>query len=136
MKLKDFIKETLVEIAEAIREAKDAASDKISISPGFMEGKKVIEVSYVEFDIAVTANETSHKEKDAEGGLDAKIEVLGIKSGLKAGASTISSTQHQKEEVSRIQFKVPVYFGATSKNLADRSKETESLKKTDMNIRR
>lgn len=113
MKLKDFIKETLVEIAEGIDEAKDPVGHRVAIAPSSMNGELSSEKSYIEFDIAVTANETIHKRKNGTGSVSAQIEVLGNRVKGELGGSAIGDTQLQSEKVSRVQFKVPVYFSAT-----------------------
>ncbi|MBU6474778.1 MAG: hypothetical protein KGQ70_02320 [Alphaproteobacteria bacterium] len=113
MKLKDFIKETLIEIAEGIDEARYPVGDRVAIAPSRLNGDSLSEKNYIEFDIAVTANEIIHTEKGGKGSVGVKIEVLGNKVKGELGGSATGETQLQNEKVSRVQFKVPVYFGAT-----------------------
>jgi hypothetical protein len=110
MKLKDFVKETLVEIAEGIDEAKDPVGDRVAIAPSILNGQSALEKSYIEFDIAVTANETIHKSKGKAGNVSAQIEVLGNRIKGELGGSATGDTQLQNEKVSRVQFKVPVSY--------------------------
>ncbi len=113
MKLKDFVKETLVEIAEGIDEARKPVGDRVAIAPAHLNGEPAWEKSYVEFDIAVTANEIIHTEKGGKGSVGVQIEVLGNKVKGELGGSATGETQLQNEKVSRVQFKVPVCFSAS-----------------------
>lgn len=114
MELKQFIKAALVDIIQAIEEARS--------SLGSQQGKSIcppIELSYshrtkieydiasdtylqqVEFDVAVSA-----ETKDASGG-NAGINVLGMKASIGADANETNTS------ISRIRFHVPI--GLTSK---------------------
>jgi hypothetical protein len=77
MELKDFIRETLVGIANGIEEARIETGDIWAINPASIDGEKVAERSYVEFDIAVTAGETLGSRKEGKAGVKAEISVLG-----------------------------------------------------------
>lgn len=66
MKLRDFIKDTMTEIAHGIQAAKIGTADLWAISPGLLHGERLIEKSYVEFDVAVTVNEMNGSERDGK----------------------------------------------------------------------
>lgn len=113
--LKDFVKETLTQITDAIVEFSDerretgananpplsnsfAQSDAFSIGPKFDQDKQRFEtVMPVHFDVAVTAQDTT-----AEGG-KAGIQVLSF---LKAEGGLEKETV--SSSVSRVAFKVPL----------------------------
>ena len=115
MELKDFIRETLVQIARGIEEAdEDLKESKALINPknvsvdysgkaqlyGFLlknrDDDKPRVVQAIEFDVAVHAKEGS--EASAKGG----ISVGSVGFGGKAGTSESKSSE------SRIKFKIPM----------------------------
>ncbi len=93
MELKDFTRQTLVEIAEAVTEA-NAALPKYTapfmVTPHMGDKRE----HGIEFDVAVTAKE----DKQASGQAKLGVAVL----GLSTGESTLASS----ERVSRIKFTV------------------------------
>ncbi len=105
MELKKFIKSTLIDICEAIDEAKKASIETAAIAPGTVKGKPVDKGQLVSFDIMVTASNS------AQGEGKGKIEVLAL------GANLDGKVSSEKENTNRIQFQVPVYFsGRMDKN--------------------
>ncbi len=87
MELKDFIKETLVEIIEGVKDAQGA------IDSGSVVGRRQESAQTVDFDVAVTTSSAT------EGG--GKVSVMGIGSaGLEGSTSS--------EAVTRIKFAVPI----------------------------
>lgn len=112
MKLRDFIKDTMTEIANGIQAAKIETADLWAISPGKLHGERLTEKSYVEFDVAVTVNETTASEKDGKGGIEAKIEVLGSRLGGQFSGGLGDKKEISSVNASRVAFKVPVYMNA------------------------
>lgn len=112
MKLRDFIKDTMTEIAHGIQAAKIETADLWAISPGAMHGERLIEKSYVEFDVAVTVNEAAITEKDGKGGLKAEIEVFGSRMGGELGGGLATKKETSTVNASRVAFKIPVYMNA------------------------
>lgn len=110
MELKDFIRETLVGIAKGVEEARIETGDIWAINPTAIDGEKIVEKSYVEFDIAVTAGETTGSRKEGKGGVRAEISVLGASVGGDLGGGLEGSKQSHSENVSRVSFKVPVHM--------------------------
>ena len=112
MKLRDFIKETMTEIAFGIQSAKLETAELWAINPGSLSGEKVTEKSYVEFDVAVTVTQVDEKQKDGSGNLKGEINVLGahVGGGLFGGGKM--RMESSTANVSRVTFKVPVYMNA------------------------
>ena len=121
MNLKDFIRETLTQIAEGMKEADDAvAKTGGAINPADVainksgqgpyayyaddqrgERRRVVET--VEFDIAVTVVDGT----ETKGGIGVGIGVIGVGSAGKTDKSNTSE--------SRIRFRVPMLFPNSSK---------------------
>jgi hypothetical protein len=87
MDVKEFVRETLRQIVEGVREAKNETTDKCQIAPVANTREKV------EFDIAVTVDEGQTKEKGAG------VSVWALKAGT-AGQSTISTNTVHRIKVS------------------------------------
>jgi len=110
MELKEFISETLIQIAEGVTDAqkrlRDAGSAAIintnmtETSDGHLvTGGRRRPVEFVDFDVAVTAS--NENEKKAGGGI-VVASLLKIEAGGKSNQSTGSE--------SRIKFKIPMSF--------------------------
>ncbi|MCP4393817.1 MAG: hypothetical protein GY804_06070 [Alphaproteobacteria bacterium] len=111
MQLKDFIKTTLVDISEAVYEAKNQVADKTAIASGFLEGE-FQQATHIEFDIAVTAKDEENNKLEGNGNIGAKIiEVINANASVGKKSEQNSATEHS----SRISFKVPIHFGAKLK---------------------
>jgi len=100
MDIKEFVKETLRQIVEGVREVQSEVADKSQIAPISNRREKV------EFDIAVTVEE--EKTKDKKAGLS----VYCLKAGAGGQTSASTSTMH------RIKFSVDIDF--ESKNEKER----------------
>ena len=110
MDLKEFVKESLVQIIEGVKAAQDATTGTTArINPsgmafGDIKGLKQYELSTyisaenIEFDIAVTVSEG----ESAKGGIAVLAGLIGGKA--QAGFENVSSY------ASRIKFQVPVLF--------------------------
>ncbi len=127
MKLKDFIRESLVEIAFGVHQAKVAAKDLVAISPGHLNGQIVQEKIYVDFDVAVTVNEVRETDKEGKLGIQAQIEVLGNKLGGELGGGGAVSQSSSTQTASRVVFKVPVYLNSHFRNDAGFDKEVKFM---------
>jgi len=108
MELKDFVKQTLLDVFAAVQEAgTEIAGDQNrtgAIAPiwGGIEHVSNHEQA-IKFDIAVTATET------AQSNLKGQIKVLGV---FDFGGN--SKDKIQNREVSRVSFSVPVAFPGTT----------------------
>ena len=87
--IKDFVRDTLLQIVEGVDEARERS--KITIAPSFVDGILQNEGSQVRFDLAITTS------READGG----IKVLNL---ADLGGSVRS------ESLNRVQFEVPVWF--------------------------
>ncbi|MCF8496223.1 MAG: hypothetical protein K9G62_06115 [Alphaproteobacteria bacterium] len=90
MKLKDFVEQSLLEICEGVESAK--TKTKIAIAPGHLNSKKLEEIHFVKFRVAVTTTSST------EGG----IKVF----------SSGASGQLSQENTNQIEFDVPVIFNS------------------------
>lgn len=91
MKLKDYVKEVLLDVSSAVYEAKHEA--EIAIAPGSMNDKLNMEPQFVSFSVSVTTN------KEGSGGID-------VLSAFHADGKLTA------EHVNKVEFKVPIYFQA------------------------
>ncbi len=100
MELKDFVKTTLVELSQAIKEANSELDTgrKIKTTNTVLRSKSHGDYGLVDFDLAVTAAES--KETGAKGGL--RISVLEANAGKTMG--------QQSTSVSRIKFTLEADF--------------------------
>lgn len=99
MELKEFVKQSLIEICEGIKEAQQyIAENKVAAyvnHPNYASTRP----GSVEFDIAVTV--VSSDKNDASG----KLTIVGV---FKAGGGIESSTENSS--VSRLKFDIPVRY--------------------------
>jgi hypothetical protein len=104
LRLKDFIQQSLVEICEAISEARE---ERVEIAPKLHESLQGAGMKHsdVEFDLAVTVENNEGREVKAEVGATI-ISVVSF--GAKASAS--AKEDKNVSTISRIKFSVPVYL--------------------------
>lgn len=132
MKLRDFIKETMIEIAYGIQAAKIETADIWAINPGSLHGEKLTEKSYVDFDVAVTVNESTKNGQDGKGSIKAEIEVFGSRLGGELSGAAQGRKETSTVNASRVVFKVPVYMNAHfrgDENLSEEAKHFAKLTK-------
>ncbi|MEM9578531.1 MAG: trypco2 family protein [Pseudomonadota bacterium] len=91
MDLAEYIEKSLVAISKGVKEAQEKAH--VTIAPGFVEGKPLLEAQMVKLEVEVATT--------SEGG--GKINVLSFGSGE---ASRASQRAH------KITFEVPVFFNS------------------------
>ncbi len=99
MELKEYIETVLVDICEAVSEAKRKTEKIAAIAPASVEGKVVDNGQLVDFEILVAASNSSQKE------VSGKIQVIGI------GGKADNTQEIQK--TNKIKFQVPIYFSAS-----------------------
>ena len=104
MELKEFIKTTLTEIVEAVKETHAIATKTICVD------ENNLLISQVDFNVAVTAGSSNTLNGDAKAG----IRVL--------STSIKGQTEERNEVVSRVAFSIPVILPATT-ILSDRQKD-------------
>lgn len=109
MELKDFIKQVLADVTNAVSESQQELKNGCVICPSNIavdgvgehvkaKGGETLKVSSVDFDVAVTVEKTD--------GINAKFGV--VAAVINGGASGSSSDKSQ--ELSRIKFAVPLIY--------------------------
>lgn len=111
MQLKDFVKATINEISEAIRELQTEMSDGTVINPTLAgsallktskNGDIIRSIQQIQFDVAVSVTESSSSGKNARFGI---LNVL---------AADIDNSEKAKAgNTARLTFSIPVVFPAT-----------------------
>lgn len=112
MKLAEFIREAISEIALGVHGAKGDVFDIVAVVPGSLNNAVVIEKSEIEFDIAVTVTSDTSKASSKSGKVGAGISVLGARIGTDGTIDADESSKVARALTSRLAFKVPVYFNA------------------------
>lgn len=113
MELKDFIKQVLADVTNAVSESQQELKNGCVICPSNIavggigecvkaKGGETLKVSSVDFDVAVTVEKTD--------GINAKFGV--VAAVINGGASGSSSDKSQ--ELSRISFSVPLIYPRVS----------------------
>jgi hypothetical protein len=101
--LKSFVKQALLDITNAVNEARDESP--VNIAPGYVEGAKQLEAQQIEFDLAVSTERATKGLK--KGG--ASVTVISV---FKAEVGAEGTADAKHGENNRIKFSVPVYFQA------------------------
>ncbi len=110
MELKEFIKTAISDITNAVSELQIELDNGAVINPTISRGEYgkavivdqgVAPIEHLNFDVAVTASETS----GVEGGAKAGISIFGAKVGAESSTKT--------ENVSRLTFSIPLVYPAT-----------------------
>ena len=100
MNLREFVKETLVQVCEGVKEAQQAVQATGAVVSPDTGHTTRMQMQSVEFDVAVTVSEEGEKTGNAG------LTVMG--QGLRGQVSASTATT----EVSRVRFQVPVLFAA------------------------
>ncbi|MDK3020528.1 hypothetical protein [Pseudodonghicola flavimaris] len=108
--IKDFVKAALLEISDAVVEARKES--RVNIAPGYVEGIAQIEPQSVQFELLVEVTSESTKAGDAK----VEVPVLGI---VRASAGIDAKNNRNTTNSQKISFSVPIYFQAP-KNEEDR----------------
>jgi hypothetical protein len=113
MRLRDFIHDTLYEIALGVQLAQARSKDLVAIAPSTIDGQSVSERTYVDFDVAVVVNAGEKTKKGGKGKLGAEIEVASIiKASAGGGGEVTKKSDTSTEQTHRVAVKVPVYMTA------------------------
>lgn len=99
--LHDFVKQTLLDISNAVHEAQLVAPHWIA--PGRFEGKPELTPQMIEFSVQVSASE--EKKQRGEGEISVPVITL-----LKAGVSATLDSVKESQTTQTLKFSVPVYF--------------------------
>jgi hypothetical protein len=133
MELKEFVKETLVQISEGVKESQGSVRNVggyVNPTVTYVQGKPELvyfgetalghHTFLVDFDVAVIVAE----KKGAEGG--AKLSVASFISIGGGGSSDVES-----KSTSRVKFKVPLAFPFDEQSMKEkRQQDEESIRKT------
>ena len=116
MELKEFIKESLIDICEGVGEARNKMKERLNncpIAPAFINGKiEQNSMHSVEFDIATTVTDENKKSSSVNGKSKGIIKVI----AADLGADVKINKQSSNEKITRIKFSVPIYLCALDKH--------------------
>lgn len=110
MELKEFIKNALADIIDAVKETQDNVRDYATVAPFVGTGSKetsvlldggVAKISNIDFDVAVISATKENGRNSAEAG----IKVAGI---FNIGIGGQDAAEKNLQNVSRIRFSIPV----------------------------
>ena len=99
--LKDFVKQTLLDITMAVDEAKDKSP--VWIAPGSFEDRKQLDPQMIDFSVQVSVSE----EKSAKGSGGISIPLVTV---VKAKIDGEIANSDEKMTTQSLKFSVPVYF--------------------------
>lgn len=110
MELKDFIKTTIQDVTDAVRELQDNIKNGALVSPGNMKGRKAAmhnkldneENSNIDFELYVSEEENN----SVDGSIKSKISVLPALFSAKAGTSSNDKILN----ASKIRFSIPLIY--------------------------
>ncbi len=106
IRLHDFVKQTLLDITNAVHAAQQQAPHWIA--PGHVEGQAQIQPQMIEFSIQVSASES--KNQKGEGEISAPIITI-----VKASISAEIDSSNENQTTQSLRFSVPVYFQSPKK---------------------
>jgi hypothetical protein len=104
VQLKDFIKETLLNITQGVQEANEV-TNRFELSDQ-VHGAKRINGTSVEFEVGVVVTEstTQNKEDKAGGGVNISVMNMGFKAG--ASGSKTDQTDNANQSAHNLKFQV------------------------------
>lgn len=109
MDLKDFVKGVILDVTNAVKECQDEVDNGAIISPTNRKASEAIEaekgilqVSYIDFEVAVTAGTTT----GINGEIGGRIKVLSSLIGGKIG----EESQERDESISKVKFSIPIIY--------------------------
>jgi hypothetical protein len=113
MRLSDFIHDTLYEISLGVQLARARARELVAIAPKTIDGEKVSEKTYVDFDVAVVVNETDSKTRSGGGNAGTEIQVASIIKANFGGTGKFEvGANASTEQTHRVSFKIPIFVNA------------------------
>ena len=107
LSLKDFIQGTLVDVCEAIEEARDKFS---YIAPQIDNNPQNTKATLVEFDVAITVGEVSDLSSQVDGKLKGKVGISVLKAEANVDGNISTTSESSTSIISRVKFNVPVHF--------------------------
>ena len=118
MELKEFIKEVISDVTNAIKECQEELSNGAIISPTNSRAEEKIKstsgdlkISYIDFEVAVTAVTSTGSNGETQKGVEVSGSVFGINVGGKLGGkSTNEENKQVNENASKIRFSIPLVY--------------------------
>lgn len=123
MELKDFIKEVIRDITDAIKECQEEIDNGSIISPTnnyVVEKIKSeygnLKISYIDFVVAVTATSSIEANGETKRGIEVGGSALGLNISGKIGGKIKSEGNKQIDEnMSKITFSIPIVYPSQKK---------------------
>ncbi len=112
VRLSEFVSEAISEVVRGVHLAKAETYEIAAVVPGSMNGVSVVEKTFIEFDIAVTATSENVSSSRKSGKAGAGISVLSARVGVDGDLEAEKGSKDSSALTSRISFKVPVYLNA------------------------
>ena len=117
MRLSSFIQDTLYEIALGVELARAKAKDLVAINPSSLDGERITEKNYVDFDVSIVVGESEDKKTRGDGRIGGEIQVVSIaKVSAGSGIERETASSVTSQQTHRVSFKVPLYMNANYKN--------------------
>lgn len=131
MELKDFIKEVIRDITDAVKECQEELDNGAIISPtNSTISEKIksyngdLKISYIDFEVAVTATSSVEENGETKAGIEVGGSVFGINVAGKLKAKVKNEGNKQIDEnISKINFSIPVVY--PSQRVAERVSKTK-----------
>jgi hypothetical protein len=113
MDLKDFVKDVILDVTNAVKECQDEVNNGAIVSPAYRGTENahrpesgVLKISYIDFEVAVTVDSTTEVSGEAKG----RIKVLSSFLGGKVSEDNKETNGH----VSKVKFSIPVVYPTPS----------------------
>lgn len=105
MRLSEFIQDMLYEIAEGVQGGSLKARHLVAIVPGQINGERVGEKSYIEFDVSLIVSEADEKKAGGDGKIGGEINVASVaKVSAGIGGAATTSASAKAEQTHRVAF--------------------------------
>lgn len=130
MRLSEFIQDTLYEIAIGVDMARIKARNYVAINPVTINGERVEDRSYVDFDVSIIVGEAEETTGAGSGRVHGEIKVASlVKAGIDAGGQRQKTSSARAEQTHRVSFKVPFYMNANYRDNPAVQAEAENFER-------
>lgn len=113
MDLKDFVKGVILDVTNAVKECQDEVNNGAIVSPAYRGTEDVhrsesgvLKISYIDFEVAVTAGSSTGVNGEAKGGIKVLSSFIGGKIS--------EDNKETNENVSKVKFSIPVVYPTPS----------------------
>lgn len=117
MELKEFIKEVVSDVTNAIKECQEELNNGAIISPTNHRAEEKVKsiygyskISYIDFEVAVTAVTSIGSNGETQKGVEVGGSFLGINVGGKFGGGATNEDKRVNENTSKIRFSIPLAY--------------------------